>query len=334
MNPLIYGPEHERLHTPEGDESLPWKETFYFTAFDEDSGVHLAMHMTISANRSPDTRVAIGARDRGHEAVEVRREDGKSSDTVLGNSLSWLELVHLSWDSDHELRWRCEAEQFSFELTCRGVHLAPNFNAMFPDIYPSGRSGFTYSHTEQLLRVTGTLRWADGTTRAVNAFGWRDRGWGRRKTELTFGAGWDLLGGILPDGSAFAFTAMRNVEHDADAPLPAYGFLTDGESILPAIGGRYWKDSTCFPCELDLEFAGGRRVTGRQVRPASTLGIPIHEAEHALIPIALAMRDYYAVIEDPDGNEFCVFSSQGHAILADVTSGAKFFYDAAEFARR
>jgi hypothetical protein len=326
---LLYAPEDERLHTPVGDESLPWKETFYFSAYDETAGIHLAMHMTISANRSPDTRVAIGVRDRGHEAVVIRREDGKSRGDILGNSLAWLEIVNLSWDSNHELRWRAEAGEFSFDLKVTGVHLAPNFNAMFPDVYPSGRSGFTYSHTEQLIRLEGTLRWADGTERAVNAFGWRDRGWGRRKSELTFGTGWDLLGAILPDGTVFAFTAMRNVEHGEDAPLPAYGFHSDSETIVPAVGGRYWKDSMCFPFLLDLEFAGGRRVTGHQVRRVSTLGVPMHEAEHEHLAIAVAGRDYYAVLEDPDGNEFCVFSTAGHGILADVTRNAKFFYDPA-----
>jgi hypothetical protein len=330
MSKLLYGPEHERLHTPVGDESLPWKDTFYFSALDEPARIHVGMHMTISANRTPDTRIAVGVRDGGRERVVVRRETGVNTDERLGNSLAHIELVHISWDEHHRLRWVCACDEFSFDLTVAGIALAPNFNAMFPDVYPAGdKSGYCYSHTEQLIRAMGTLRWADGTERAVAATGWRDRGWGRRKTEMTFGVGWDLLGGVLPDGTTFAFTAMANVDHDPGAPLPAYGFHRDGTEIVPAVGGRYLKDSLSFPYAVDLEFAGGRHVVGRQVRRASQLGVPIHEAEHDRAPIAVVACDYYAVLADPKGKEFPVFSNQGHSILADVTRSARFFYDRA-----
>jgi hypothetical protein len=334
MVSLLPAPEDERLHTPVGDDALPWKDTAYLSVLDEAAGIHLAMHMTISANRFPDTRIAVGARDGGRERVVIRREDGDNGDGRLGNSLARLELVHLSWDADHTLRWVSDADEFAFDLMVTGIGLAPNFTAMFPDVYPSGeKSGYSYSHIEQLIRARGTLTWPGEAPRRVDAVGWRDRGWGRRKTEMTFGAGWDLLGGVLPDGATFAFTAMANVDHGPDAPLPAYGFHCDGDTIAPAVGGRYLKDSLSYPWALDLEFAGGRRIVATQVRRASSLGVPIHEAEHDHVPIAVVACDYYALLADADGRTFPVFSNQGHTILADVTRHARFFFDPRQVGR-
>jgi hypothetical protein len=323
--PQLPLPRDELLHEPTGDPALPWKDTWYFSVFDERAGVHLCMHMTVSANRAPDTRVIVSARRPGGELVVLRREDGTHSDTAIGNTLARLELVNLSWDSEHELRWICDGDQFGFDLVVRGVHFAPDFTALFPGVYPTGAQGHSYAHTEQVVRASGTLRWEGEPDRAVSAFGWRDRGWGRRKSEMTFGAGYDLIGGILPGGEAFAFTAMRNVEHGPDAPLPAYGYLSDAASVTTAVGGIYYKDSMSFPLELDLEFADGRRATGTQVRRASTLGTAFHEAEPEVSGIAVGARDYYAVLADPEGREFCVFSNEGHTLLANVTRGSKFF---------
>lgn len=323
----LCAPENELLHAPVGDPSLPWKDTFYFSLFDEAHGVHLAMHLTVSENRTPNTRIAVGVRSGGRERVVVCREDGRPEPSVIGNSLALLEVVNLSWGPDHTLRWRCEAEEFSFDVLVTGVQFAPHFDVLFPGVYPSGAQGHSYSHVEQLIRGAGTLRWNDGTQTTVDGFGWRDRGWGRRKSELTFGSGYDLVAGVLPDGSTFAFTGMRNVEHGSDAPLPVYGFHCDGEELSPAVGGHYFKDSMSFPAELALEFANGRRVSGVQARRTSTLGTPWHDAEPRGSGIAAGGRDYYAVLTDPAGAEFGVFSNEGHMLLVDVTRGATFFHD-------
>lgn len=324
--PWLCDPSNELIHTPVGDESLPWKDTFYFSLLDEDHGVHLAMHLTVSANRAPATRVAVGVRHGGRERVVVRREDGHHDDTSIGNSLARLDLLTLSWGPDHTLRWCCDAEEFSFDVTVTGVHLAPFFNALFPGIYPTGKQGHSYSHVEQLIRGEGNVRWRDGAGSPIDGFGWRDRGWGRRKSEMTFGSGYDLVGGILPDGTSFAFTGMHNVEHGAGAPLPVYGFHCNGETVSPAVGGTYYKDSMSFPAELNLEFANGTRVVGTQVRRVSTLGTPWHDAEPATSGIAAAGRDYYSVFTDPNGAEFGVFSNEGHMLRVDVTRGAAFSY--------
>lgn len=325
----LCAPENELLHTPTGDESLPWKDTFYFSVLDEGTGAHLAMHMTVSANRDPDTRVAVGVRHGGRERILVHREQGRHDSTSIGNSLARIETVRLSWGPDHTLRWRCENEEFCFDITLTGVQLAPHFDAMFPGVYPTGKQGHSYSHVEQLIRGVGTLRWSDGTGTRIDGSGWRDRGWGRRKSEMTFGFGYDLVAGILPDGTTFAFTGMHNIEHGVGAPLPVYGFHCDGGTLTAATGGIYHKDSMSYPAELDLEFGNGRRVTGTQVRRVSTMGVPWHDAEPKASGIAAAGRDYYAVLADQDGTEFGVFSNEGHMLLVDVTRGATFFHDPA-----
>lgn len=319
-------PEDEFPHVPQGDDSLPWKDTWYFSAWDADADLHLAMHMTVSANRRPDTRVAIGARLNGRERVVVCREDGYRDERRVGNRLAGIEALHLSWDAQHRLRWHGETAELAFDLVVTGLHLAADFHALFPGVNPSGQQGHSYSHTEQVIRAEGRVQWKAEPERAFKGLGWRDRGWGRRKNDLTFATGYDLVAALLPDGSAFALSAMRNVEHAADAPLPVYGFHATAATISPAIGGIYYKDSLSFPTELDLQFADGSCVRGRQLAPGSTLGTPFHDAEPQLSGIAVAARDAYARFADAEGRPFIVFSNEGHAHRANVTRDAKFFY--------
>jgi hypothetical protein len=319
-------PADELLHDPWGDPSLPWKDTWYFSLIDPEARVHLAMHMTVSAGRNDDTRIALGLRDGARESVTIRREHGTHTEVCIGNTLAQLDVVNLSWDGDHQLRWRANAPEFGFDIAVRGVHFAPNFHAMFPGANPSGKQGHSYGHTEQVIRGEGTVSWRDGRRSDISSSGWRDRGWGRRKNILTFGAGYDLIGGILPDGTAFALTGMRNVEHGPDAPLPIYGFLTDANGAVPAISGLYRKDSMSFPALVALEFADGRRIDAEQTARLSTLGVPFHDAEPHLIDIAVNARDYYAMMADQSGARFAVFSNEGHSARTDVTRGAKFFY--------
>lgn len=321
-------PEDELLHQPSGDSSVPWKDTWYFSLVDVEADVHLAMHMTVTHGRPADTRVAVGVRAGGGELVAVRTEAGRHGDASLGNSLARLEVGNLSWDGGHRLRWVAEAPEFAFDVQVTGVHFAPLFDTMFPGANPSGKLGYSYSHTEQVIRGEGTVRGRDGRERAISAFGWRDRGWGRRINELAFGSGYDLIAGILPGGSAFAFTAMRNVEHGPEAPVPAYGFLADGDGAVPAVAGTYFKDSMCYPTHLGLEFADGRRIDAAPAGRISTLSVPFHDAQPEVFGIAVNARDYYAMLTDSGGAEFPVFSNEGHALLADVTGGARFFYDA------
>jgi hypothetical protein len=319
-------PRDELLHTPEGDPSIPWKDTWYFSLVDVGRQVHLAMHMTVTAGRDADTRVAVGLRDAGAESVEVRVEAGRNDDSGIGNSLARVEVVHLSWDGDHQVRWRADAPDFAFDILVTGVHYAPLFDTMFPDVNPTGKQGHSYSHTEQVVRGEGTVRWRDGREQTISAFGWRDRGWGRRTNELAFGTGYDLIAGILPDGGAFALSGMRNVEHGADAPLPIYGFRTDASGAVPAVAGIWHKDSMCYPTRLGLEFADGSRVDAEQVGRLSTLSVPFHDAQPEVFGIAVNARDYYAMLVDTYGNRFPVFSNEGHALRADVTGGARFFH--------
>lgn len=323
--PPLPQPEDELPHQAVGDESLPWKDTWYISLFDSVADVNVAMHMTVSANRSPNTRIAVGVRALGHEWVVTRREDGHSGSAGIGNSLAGITPIHLSWDSHHTLRWWCSTDEFSFEMVITGVHFAPFFDVMFPGVNPSGLHGHSYSHTEQVIRGQGTLTLADGTSREISGAGWRDRGWGRRKNDVTFNTGYDLVAGILPDGSAFALSAMRNVEHAPGAPLPVYGFLTDADTAVPAVSGDYFKDSLCFPSRLDLCFADGRRVVGEQAERRGSLGVSFHDAEPEMSGIAVAARDFYATLRDPDGAHFTVFSNEGHAMRANVTRGGKFF---------
>lgn len=323
-------PDEELLHQPWGDASLPWKDTWYFSLVDADAQVHLAMHMTVTAGQESDTRVAVGMRDLAGESVAVCTEPGRTDSRSIGNSLASIEIVNLSWDCNHQLRWTANTASFEFDVTVRGVHFAPFFDTMFPGVNPSGVQGHSYSHTEQVITGTGVVKRQHGAEQCISAIGWRDRGWGRRVNELSFGTGYDLIAGILPDGSAFALSAMRNVEHSADAPLPIYGFLTDAEGAVPAVGGIYFKDSMSYPARLGLEFADGRRVYAEQIAHLSTLSVPFHDAEPERFGIAVNARDYYATMADPQGRTFAVFSNEGHAMRSDVTATGRFFHTAVQ----
>src|SRR5690242_14499779 len=113
-------PEDELLHTPRGDDSLPWKDTFFFSLRDPKRNTNITMHMTVSANRSPNTRICLAAAQGNNSMLQVCREDGLKDERTIGNSMTHLEVVNLSWDSDHELRWVADTPDLSFDLTVKG----------------------------------------------------------------------------------------------------------------------------------------------------------------------------------------------------------------------
>jgi hypothetical protein len=319
-------PEDELVHVPVGDPSLPWKDTWYFSIHDPAADVLLNMHMTISANRSPATRIAVGVRHGNRDRVAVHRSDGFATDGSMGNELARLDVLNLSWDSEHRLRWRAGTPEVEFDIEVRGVHFAPLWDAMFPAFYPDGRAGHSYGHTEQVITGTGWVRWRDGSVATeVSGVGWRDRGWGRRKSELTFDSGYDLCGGILPDGSVFALSAIRSTGNGV-AGLPIAAWRADHDTLLPCVSGRYYKDSMSFPTRLDLEFLDGHRLRASQRRRLATLGTMFHDAEPENSGIAHGARDYYALMVDEQGSEFTLFSNEGHMLRADVTRDAQFSF--------
>lgn len=320
-------PEDELLHTPWGDESFPWKETFFVTLRDDAINANLMMHMTVSANRTPNTRVAVGVAQGNNTTVQVRREDGQHSEKSLGNSMSRLEIVNLSWDSDHELRWVADLDEVRFDLTLKGKHFAPLWDTMFHGYYATGEHGQFYCHTEQVIVAEGTMTWkADGRELPFSGFGWRDRGWGRRKTQLMWNTGWDLVSAVLPDDSVFSFIALRSHELPEPAPMPVAGWYSDATTLTPLVGGYYHKEATAWPMAYHLEFEDGRTVTGELVKPTGRLALHLQEAEHRPdVPnITPTMQDYYAVFRDPDGKQYSVFTQNGYMHKVDVFRDAQF----------
>jgi hypothetical protein len=322
-------PEDELLHEPFGDASLPWKETFFISVYDQAQNANVQMHMTVSANRSPDTRCAIGVSQGNESVIQVVREDGKADDRSIGNSLARLEIVHLSWDSDHELRWVGELDEVSFDLTLKGKHFAPLWDTMHKGFYATGESGQVYRHTEQVITAEGSLTWKkDGREVPFKGFGWRDRGWGRRKTQLMWNSGWDLFSAVLPDDSVFSVIALRSHELPEPAPLPVAGWYSDATTLTPLVGGTYWKEATACPKHFDLEFENGKRIAGDVVRPAGRVAVAMQESE--ISPDApnwaATMQDYYAIFRDGDGNEYPLFSQNGYIHRVDVFRGAQFIH--------
>ena len=321
-------PEDELLHVPFGDESLPWKETFYISVRDDASNANICMHMTVSANRTPKTRCAVSVLQGSNSTIQVARSEGTQTDKHIGNELAWLEMVNLSWDSNHELRWVGKLDEVEFDLTLKGVHLSTLWDTMHKGFYATGKTGQLYCHAEQIITATGYLRWKGGKEVPFNGFGWRDRGWGRRKTELMWNTGWDLIAGILPDGSAFSCTALRNHEIPEPAPMPVAGWWTDGTQLSPLVGGEYHKEATAYPKHFALEFANGHRVVGDIVRPTGRVAVAMQESEFGpgASGIAATMQDYNAIFVDPNGQEFSVWSQNGYVHKVDAFRDAQFIH--------
>lgn len=319
-------PADERLHTPIGDASLPWKDTWYVSVRDEDSDQTVNMHLTISENRSPSTRVGISIADGGRFVTEVQRDDGDNSAERLGNALGRFELVNLTGDGDHELRWVGDLPDVSFDITLKGKHWASFWDTMFPSYYPTGKFGHLYSHYEQLVTGEGWVQWKGRERRPFSGTGWRDRGWGRRKTEVTFDTSIDLVGGVLPDDSVFSAIALRSNEVAKGAPMPIAGWRASADSLSPLTGGLYYKDSMAWPARLDLTFLDGYRFSATTVRRTASLAAAWHDAEPEASGIAHNLRDYYAVMEDGEGRPFTCFSNHGNIHRVDVFRDAEFKY--------
>lgn len=322
-------PEDEVLHEPFGDASLPWKETFFITLRDDALNANIQMHMTVSANRTPDTRCAIGVAQGNNSVIQVVREAGRHGDSFIGSSIARIDVVNASWDANHELRWVGDLDEVAFDLTLKGKHFAPLWDTMFKGFYATGETGQVYRHAEQVITAEGTLTWkADGKVLPFKGFGWRDRGWGRRKTQLMWNAGWDLVAAILPDDSVFSFIALRSHELPEPAPLPVAGWWSDATTLTPLIGGSYHKEATACPKAYDLHFENGKRIQGELVRPTGRVAIAMQESEvGSEAPNGAAtMQDYYAMFRDPDGNLFPLFSQNGYIHRVDVFRDAQFIH--------
>lgn len=321
-------PEDELLHVPFGEESLPWKETFFITVRDDAINANINMHMTVSANRSPNTRCAVGVTQGNNSVIQVVRSDGTHNDKQIGNELSWLEMVNLTWDSNHELRWVGKLDEVEFDLTLKGKHFATLWDTMFKGFYATGKTGQVYCHAEQVITATGWLRWKGGKEIPFSGFGWRDRGWGRRKTQLMWNTGWDLVSAILPDDSVFSFIALRSHELPEPAPMPVAGWWTDGNTLVPMVKGEYHKEATACPKHFALDFANGHRIVGDLVKPTGRVAVAMQEAEIGPESpgVAATMQDYYALFADPQGRQFPLFTQNGYVHKVDVFRGAQFIH--------
>lgn len=319
-------PEDERLHQPVGDSDWPWKDTWFFSMRDEASNQMLNMHMTISANRNPPTRVSVTVADGFRTVTHVQRDEGLSSGDHVGNSLAGLDLVHLSGDSDHELLWKGDLPEVSFAITVKGKHFASYWDAMFPAYYAVGKDGQKYSHYEQVVTGTGWIQWKGQERKPFEGIGWRDRGWGRRKTEKMFNTGFDLLAAVLPDDSVVSLIALRSHEVSADAPMPIAGWRSDTNTLVPATGGLWWKDAAAWPTKLQLDFLDDYRLDATLVHVSPSMQMAWHDAEPEPdgSGLAHAVRDHYAVFADAEGREFTLFTQHGYIHKVDVFRGSEF----------
>lgn len=323
----VPNPSDEFLHELVGDAALPWKETWFVNVHDLDAGFALSLHMTISPEKTPSTRVAIAARLGARETVQVAVGDRAPGEAVFGNAMASLEVVHSSFDSAHHLRLVGRTDDCSFSFDVRGHHWATLWSTMFPGFYQSGSdSSHSYDHVEQSVTFAGQFAWHDEAPVEVSGGGWRDRGWGRRRSTSSFSAGYDMVNGALSDGSVFTLMAFRNPDVPIDAPLPLSGWLSSPDTLTPAVSGRFWKDSIGWPTHVDLTFADGRAIelTLRQRR--FSIAVPFHDAAHEVIADAHGIRDYFATFTDADGALATVHANSGHMHLANVTANAQFLW--------
>lgn len=321
-------PEDEFLHPHVGNSAFPWKETWFVNVHDLAAGFALSLHLTVSPERSPSTRVAIAARLGARETVQVLVADAAPGDGVFGNALAELQVLHSSFDSDHRLRLVGRTEECSFDVELRGQHWATLWSTMFPGFYQAGEaSEHSYDHIEQSLTFSGRFAWDGEGPVAVAGTGWRDRGWGRRRSTSSFAAGYDMVNGALADGSVFTLMAFRKPDLTPADPLPLGGWFADASSLTPAVAGRFWKDSIGWPTNLDLTFANGRSLELTLRQRHFSIAVPFHDAAHDVVPEAHGIRDFFATFADADGNPATVHANSGHLHLANVTAASRFIYD-------
>jgi hypothetical protein len=314
--------DDELPHTPSGlRDDLPWKDTYWFSFRDEKHDVTGAVHLTVSANRSPGFRAAVALRHKGAQVLRTVYEVPVRTDDSFGGSLVTLRVLDGHWDTRKHLQLTFDTGDVAGTVELGGRHLGPNLALLCPGLLPSASAVELSGHAEQGTVMTGDIRWA-GDALHLEGYGHRDRSWGYRKSDGMNLLGYTFAGVHLP-GATLGFLGWQHPNADADAPLPVGVWLADDTGVYPAVDGYYRRSAEGRPESCAFTLSDGRRVEARTVEPTAELFYAYHEPELDGPAIGTFSWDQHVIMDSPDGPARGIFN-HGSAFMADVFRNARF----------
>ncbi|HET7721371.1 MAG TPA: hypothetical protein VFK43_15500, partial [Acidimicrobiales bacterium] len=173
---VLARPEDEYPHQPPPDgDGRPWKDTWWFAFRDDVADVTAALHLTLSPNRRPGSRITVAVRHGAAQLVDWTSTEPDTGTAAFGCPWLGVEVVDPAWSSAKRLRLHLRHPLVSGELEVHGRFLGPLVGAVAPGLVPSGEGSVSLAgHVEQLASFAGTLRIA-GSDTTIDATGFRDR---------------------------------------------------------------------------------------------------------------------------------------------------------------
>jgi hypothetical protein len=290
---VVAAAEDEFPHRPPaGSDALPWKDTWWFAFRDEAADVTAALHLTISPNRHPGSRVTVAVRRGATQIVDWASGEADAGGADFGCPWLGVDVVDPAWSSAKRLRLHLTHPLVSGDLEVRGRFLAPLVGAVAPGLVPTADEGVALAgHVEQLAGFAGTVRIAGDDT-AIDATGFRDRSWGFRKSDQMAPAGTILVAADLGD-RACALLSWVAPSAAPGQPVPVGGWLADDERVVAATAGRYLRDSAGRPTALDVSFTDGTVLRSGKLEATGELQYPFHEPEYDGPAVGTIVLDHH-----------------------------------------
>jgi hypothetical protein len=290
---VVPAAEHEYPHRlPPGSDPRPWKDTWWFGFRDDNADVTGALHLTLSPNRGPGSRITIAVCHGATRIVDWASTEPDAGAADFGCPWLGVDVVEPAWSSAKRLRLRLRHPQVAGDLELQGRFLGPLVGAVAPGLIPTSEDGIALAgHIEQVATFTGSLRIA-GVDTAITACGFRDRSWGFRKSDRMAPLGTILVAFDLGD-RAGALLSWSPPSAAPDQRLPVGGWLADDKTVVAATAGRYRRDSAGRPLALDVKFGDGTVLRSDGLEATGDLQYAFHEPEYDGAALGTIVLDHH-----------------------------------------
>jgi hypothetical protein len=298
-------PEDEFPHAlPDAGAQLPYKDTWMLCFHDGPADVTALVHLTLSANRLPGLRAAVGVRHGGRSLQETVYDSPVVDAGGVGCGIVKLEILDPAWTPDKHLRLtirhRVDGEDVEVVADFRGRSFGVDSSVLTPGLIPSGEGIQQLGHAEQACTVTGRLRWGELDVDITGGNGYRDRSWGFRKSDKMAVHGYAFAQVHLPEATC-GLLSWRHPDSQSSAALPVGAWLADSDGVYAATDGLLHLSPTGRAHRLALRFAGGRSVDLTTRRVLSELHYPYHEPEMAGPALGTLCWDQHLAMDSADG---------------------------------
>ena len=289
---------------PADDRGLPFKDTWYFGLHDHTRDVSLAVHLTLSPNRSPGLRTTLSARwGRRRLQRTLYGVPSLGGDTVSGELVS-LRIVDPAWTPAKRLVLSVHCGDLVGEIELAGRFYGSNAAVLTPGMIPTGAGLFDLGHAEQACTATGRLTWS-GESTEVDAYAYRDRSWGLRRSEYATAAGFTFSQIHLPDATC-GLLGWQHPDSTSNDPMPVGAWRSDAGGIAAATGGASLRGSAGITEALRLEFPGGVTVDLRNGRQLAEVFFTSHEPDMAGSGMGTMYWDQHLAFDSEQGPAFGV----------------------------